>query len=127
MILLDSHVVLWTVLDSPRLGRRTRTALTAADTVFVSAVTFAELRIKAMLGKLQLPAELARGIAEQGLEPLPLAAAHAEALSRFPMLSRHDPFDRLLLAQATVEGLQLATADAALLALDLDFVIDATR
>ena len=86
-----------------------------------------ELTIKAMLGRLDVPAGLAGRAEEQGMAVLPVTAEHAEGLRGFPELARHDPFDRLLVAQASVGALRLLTADAVLLALGRDFVIDATR
>jgi PIN domain nuclease of toxin-antitoxin system len=58
---------------------------------------------------------------------LSITAEHAEALGDFPELTRHDPFDRLLVAQASRTGLQLLTADQVLLDLGRDFILDASR
>jgi PIN domain nuclease of toxin-antitoxin system len=80
-----------------------------------------------MLGKLSVPAEFSKRLVAQGLVPLSITAEHAEATRDFPELVRHDPFDRLLVAQASRAGLQLLTADQILLGLDRDFIIDATR
>lgn len=52
---------------------------------------------------------------------------HAEAVREFPELARHDPFDRLIVAQAHLTGMRLLTADCVLLALDRDFVVDASK
>jgi len=59
--------------------------------------------------------------------PLSITAEHAEAIQDFPELVRHDPFDRLLVAQASRTGLRLLTADQTLLGLGRDFIIDAGR
>ena len=63
----------------------------------------------------------------QGLALLSITAEHAEAVRDFPELVRHDPFDRLLVAQASRAGLRLLTADQILLAMGRDFIVDAGR
>ena len=113
--------------DSPRLGPRARQIIVSAVTVHVSAATVWELTIKAMLGKLSVPDKLASRLAEQGLVLLSITAEHAESIREYPELTRHDPFDRLLVAQASQAGLQLLTADRVLLGLGRDFIVDATR
>ena len=126
MLLLDGQVALWILDDSPRLGPRAREIITSATTVHVSAATIWELTIKAMLGKLSVPDKLADRLAEQGLALLNITAEHAEGIRDFPELTRHDPFDRLLVAQASHDGLRLLTSDRVLLALARDFILDAT-
>jgi len=126
LLLLDSQVALWVLDDSPRLGPSARQMITSATAVHVSAATVWELTIKAMLGKLSVPEKLAAGLAEQGLALLNISPEHAAAIRDFPELMRHDPFDRLLVAQASQAGLRLLTADRVLLGLDLDFLLDAT-
>ena len=106
---------------------RARQAITSAQGVYVSAATVWELTIKTMLGKLSVPVDFSKRLTAQGLVPLSITAEHAEAIRDFPQLVRHDPFDRLLVAQASRAGLQLLTADQILLGLDRDFIIDATR
>ncbi len=127
MLLLDSQALLWLLDDSPRLGPQARQAITSAQGVHVSAATVWELTIKTMLGKLSVPADLPARLAAQGLELLSITAEHAEAIRDFPELTRHDPFDRLLVAQACRAGLRLLTADQVLLNLGHDFILDAAR
>jgi PIN domain nuclease of toxin-antitoxin system len=127
MLLLDSQAVLWLLDDNPRLGPRAREAITSAQGVYVSAATVWELTIKTMLGKLSVPPDLGQTLTAQGLALLSITAEHAEAIRGFPELVRHDPFDRLLVAQAACAGLRLLTADQVLLGLDRDFIIDASR
>lgn len=126
MLLLDSQVLVWVLDDNPRLGQRARATIEAATRVYVSAATVWELTIKAMLGKLSIPENLTSRLIEQGFEPLAITAGHAEGLRDFPQLARHDPVDRLLVAQAAESGLPLLTADKVLLELDKDFIVDAT-
>lgn len=127
MLLLDSQALLWLLDDNPRLGRHARQAITSAQGVHVSAATVWELTIKTMLGKLSVPADLSKRLTAQGLVLVSITAEHAEALRDFPELTRHDPFDRLLVAQASRTGLRLLTADQVLLDLGRDFILDASR
>ena len=112
--------------DNPRLGPLAREAVAAATAVHVSVATVWELTIKAMLGELTIPEKFAGQLHEQGLILLNIDAAHAEGIREFPELVRHDPFDRLIVAQAKQSGLDLITADRVLLALGQSFIIDAT-
>lgn len=112
--------------DSPRLGRHAREMITSGEEVHVSTVSILELTIKAMAGRIAVPQKLASQLVDQGLSILNLTADHVEGLLSFPELSRHDPFDRALLAQASQAGLRLLTADQVLLALGRDFIVDAT-
>lgn len=127
MLLLDSQVVVWVLDDNPRLGRRARAAITSAPRVHVSAATVWELTTKSMLGKLKVPDGLPEKLADQGFALLDIAAEHAEGLRGWPELERHDPFDRLLVAQAEAENLTLLTADTMLLGLGRPFIVDATE
>lgn len=125
MLLLDGHVTLWVMDNNPRLGRQARTRIGAADRVHVSAATVWELTIKAMLGKLVIPERLSERIEQQGLMLLSIAAQDAEGIRGYPELVRHDPFDRLIVAQAERAGLQMLTADTVLLGLKRPFILDA--
>lgn len=125
MVLLDSHAVLWLADDPGRLGSEARRRLSQATQRYVSSVTQVEFRIKAMTGGFAMPARLFDSLEAQGLTPLSLTHEHAAAMVDFPELARHDPFDRLLLAQAHVERLSFLTADRHLLALGLEWLVDA--
>ncbi len=127
MLLLDSQALLWLLDDNPRLGPRARQLIASAQGVYVSAATVWELTIKTMLGKLSVPADLSMRLTAQGLVLISITAEHAEAIRDFPELVRHDPFDRLLVAQASRTGLRLLSADQVLLGLDRDYIIDARR
>lgn len=114
-LLLDTHLFLWSVTDSPRLSAETRSSILGADEVYVSAVSIWEVAIKAGLGKIQGDVrQLAEAIGASGFVSLPMTALHAAAVAELPPHHR-DPFDRLLVAQAMTEPLILLTADAALL------------
>lgn len=113
-LLLDTHVYLWYLADSPKLSRTARMTIATADEVFVSAASIWEATIKAGLGKVKadLPL-LVEGIEASGFSELPVTAAHAAAVAQLRPLHR-DPFDRLLVAQAIFEPLRLLTADPVL-------------
>lgn len=126
MFLVDSHVLLWLLTGRRPLGVSAAQMLEGADAVHVSAATVWELTIKAMLGKLRIPDDLERQLELQGFRVLDVTAQHASGIRTFPELIRHDPFDRLLVAQADIERLRLLTADRVLLTLDRSFIVDAT-
>ncbi len=112
-ILLDTHVFIWAVTDSRRLGKEARQVMRDATEVFVSAASIWEIAIKSALGKIKAdPEEMARAIVASGFIELPIAAAHATQVVRLPLVNDHkDPFARLLVAQSIVEPLVLLTAD----------------
>ena len=115
-LLLDTHIVLWTVLDAPELTRSTRKLMQDADTVFVSSVSLWEVAIKAATGKLLV--DIDRLLAElraSAFLPLPVVWEHAVAVRGLPPL-HGDPFDRMLVAQAMTEPMHLVTHDAHLAA-----------
>ncbi len=112
-LLLDSHIVLWWLSDDKRLSRKAHWLIERADEVFVSAATTWELVVKASLGKLRMPEGFLEVVEEQGFTHLPITPLHALAVRSLPWHHR-DPFDRILLAQATVQGLGLVSGNEAL-------------
>lgn len=126
MILLDTNAVYWGMTGDDRLGSGARDLLSGEPQRYVSSITHVELVIKQMVGKLHLPGDLAERLVGIGLQGLPYTEKHAVGLRTFPSLARHDPFDRMLLAQAHVEGMSFLTGDRALLSLDQPWIIDAT-
>lgn len=125
-LLLDTHVLLWQ-LDSAnaKLGPQTIKLVKEAEAVCVSSISVVEMQIKTMLGKFNAPLECEQMILEAGNTLMNFSASAADNIRKFATLARHDPFDRMLLAQADANGLAFLTGDAALLALNLEFVIDA--
>ena len=113
-ILLDTHVFLWMLDDSPKLPRSARALLTEpGNECFVSAVSFWEIAIKAALRRKDFLVEtdaLVRAADVAGLNHLPFVAAHAVHVAQLP-LHHPDPFDRALIAQAISEPLTLLTND----------------
>jgi PIN domain nuclease of toxin-antitoxin system len=109
-LLLDTHVVLWAMIGDPTLGTDLLDRLRHDPEVFVSPVTSWEITIRQAAGKLNGPPDLAERVRDAGFRQLPVTHAHAISAGRLPMHHR-DPFDRMLIAQAIVEGLTLATRD----------------
>ncbi len=98
-------------MDGPELGDRAREIIASpANTVFLSAVVVWEARVKQGVGKLNVPPDFAAVLEDQGFEKLPISLAHAHEVQALPPLHR-DPFDRMLIAQAKIEGLTLVTRD----------------
>jgi PIN domain nuclease of toxin-antitoxin system len=110
-LLLDTHTFLWWDADNARLPRHLYAAIASdQNLVYVSAVTVWEIAIKRAMGKLVFRASAAKAIEERGFFALPITVEHAEWAGSLPQLHR-DPFDRLLVAQAHLEGLTLVTVD----------------
>ena len=114
-LLLDTHVWLWWQADDRRLAKAARSVIAHAADVYISAVSAWEMAIKSALGKLTAPEDIAEAVEAGGFRELPVHFRHVAALHELPVHHR-DPFDRLLLAQALVDGLTLVTADSALAA-----------
>jgi PIN domain nuclease of toxin-antitoxin system len=111
-LLLDTHVVLWWGLNSRALRAEARRAISSADRVLASAASAWEVAIKVGLGRLRLKDPFVMLVERSGFEQLPIGFEHAERLAALPV-HHADPFDRMLAAQALVEGLTLVTHDRA--------------
>ena len=109
-LLLDTHVVLWQLSGERRLSEPAREAIAAADDLLLSVVSYAEMGVKAAVGKLRVPEDLHRRVADLGVRTLALSPAHGLAVSALPPHHR-DPFDRLIVSQAMIEKLTVVTAD----------------
>ncbi len=107
-LLLDTHVLLWWLEDSPELSEDLKDRIDSELEVHVSAATVWELSIKTALGKLEIPDDLTELLGQSGLSELPIRFHHAERAGRLPPVHR-DPFDRMLIAQALTERLTLVT------------------
>ena len=110
-LLLDTHVLLWSLTEPRRLSERARAVVEdPRSEVFVSSISGWEIALKRALGKLQAPDNLEASIKKQGFTPLPLTFHHAEQATALPP-HHGDPFDRMLVAQAQIEGLTVVTKD----------------
>lgn len=113
--LLDTHSFLWWITDSPQLSSRVREIISdGRNEIFLSAASGWEIAIKAQLGRLQLPGNLEHFIAGQltvnSIYSLPVQMSHALHVAVLPN-HHQDPFDRILVAQAQLEGLAIITSD----------------
>ena len=112
-LILDTHVILWWQRDDRRLKPAARRAIADAEIVWVSSVSAWEVAIKVALGRLRLTEPFGVLIAADKFTELPLTLAHAEVLAGLPP-HHTDPFDRMLIAQARVEGAVLVSHNRAL-------------
>jgi len=119
VILVDTHVFLWALRGDRDLGPGQRVVLDRhVGRTFLSIATLWEIEIKRRLGKLTAPGDLEEGAALFGWAILPIRTAHTTLIGTLPLL-HGDPFDRMLVAQAKVEGMSLMTADRQLAAYDV--------
>ncbi len=113
-VLLDTHVLLWAAGFPDRLSRGTRDLIDDDETeLLYSAASIWEVAIKSGLGRADFdvdPPILRRGLLENDYTELPVTGAHAAAVDLLPPIHA-DPFDRILIAQARIEGVILLTAD----------------
>ncbi|MGH2764150.1 MAG: type II toxin-antitoxin system VapC family toxin [Thermoleophilaceae bacterium] len=113
-LLLDTHAALWWLSDDERLGATSAKLMTdASNQVLLSAAVVWEVAIKRSLGKLDAPDDFAGTLLGAGARPLPVGIDHTEAVGELAWHHR-DPFDRLLVAQATVEQAVVVSNDEAL-------------
>lgn len=113
-ILLDTQIFIWCDQQPRMVEPRSLAALQdIGNDVFVSVASIWEIAIKRAIGKLQFAAPIAETVEKLGFGLLPIASAHAEHAGELPR-HHNDPFDRLIIAQAVLEGLLLATRDRAM-------------
>lgn len=116
-LLLDTHLLLWAAGRSDRLSADARALIQAEENqLFFSAASLWEIVIKRGLGREDFKVDarlLRRGLLDNGYSELPIGSEHVVAIEGLPPIHK-DPFDRILLAQAQVEGITLVTADSTL-------------
>lgn len=113
-LLLDSHLLVWLAAMTAKLPDQARTFIEDSENeLFFSSASTWELSVKHALGRNEIPVHprvLHRALLDNNFQELPVTSAHAFALEALPPLHK-DPFDRILIAQATNEGMLLLTAD----------------
>jgi PIN domain nuclease of toxin-antitoxin system len=118
-LLIDTHLLLWATIKPARLPKNARTLLEKIDNeLYFSAASIWEIAIKRGLGREDFdvdPRVLHRALVDNGYVELPIRGEHANAVVDLPVAHK-DPFDRMLVAQATVEGITLLTSDRKLAA-----------
>ena len=122
ILLLDAHAVLWWLADDPTLGTAARWAITdPVNDVLVSAASIWEIQIKRALGKLGAPVGLVEALDDAGFDVLPVTGHDAEHAVSLPP-HHHDPFDRMLVAQADRVGAIVVSRDVAFAAYGTDVI-----
>jgi PIN domain nuclease of toxin-antitoxin system len=114
-LLIDTHAFIWWLAESPRLSITAQLAIRATENaIYVSVATAWEIAIKVGQGKLpeaaEIMAEFEAAIANEGFALLPITVPHVRAAGAIQSTNR-DPFDRLLVAQALIEGMTLVSID----------------
>ena len=110
-LLLDTHTLLWTLVAPDRLSKNAAQAIAAEESeVFVSIVSPWEMAIAKALGRMDPPDNLEAQLEKRRFALLPVSLRHTHVIETLPHLHR-DPFDRMLVAQAQVEGLTIVTVD----------------
>ncbi len=113
-LLLDTHLLLWAAADAERLPAHARRLIGDMDNqLMFSAASLWEVAIKSGLGRKDFQADvrvLRRGLLDNSYSELPIGSDHVVAVESLPPIHK-DPFDRILVAQATVEGITLLTCD----------------
>jgi PIN domain nuclease of toxin-antitoxin system len=120
-LLVDAHAALWWLNNDRHLSAAAREAIAGAEEPLLGAGTLLEVSIKASLGKLEAPAEWAEELLDEGFALLPISLAHAGTYRALPYVelggkALRDPFDRLLVVQAEVEGVPIVTRDPEIIA-----------
>jgi PIN domain nuclease of toxin-antitoxin system len=114
-LLLDTHLLLWAAGEPKRLSKQARTLIDNPDNeLLFSAASLWEVAIKRRLGREDFKVDarlLRRGLLDNGYSELPIISDHVVATESLPPIHK-DPFDRVLVAQATVEGVTLLTIDS---------------
>lgn len=125
MVLLDTHVFLWLQTEPERLGRHLKAVEDPGTDLLLSAASSWEIAIKHGLGKLSLPEPPQEYVLERirlvGMIGLPIEHSHALAVSSLPPLHR-DPFDRMIVAQATVLDVPVITSDPAIIQYEIETI-----
>lgn len=120
---LDTHVAVWLARGDARLSKQILKDINSHGETVISAISLAELEMKAGIGKIAMPPNLGEVFESFGIKVEPFGLEATQQLARFPSLARHDPFDRLILAQASARlGTTFFTADEAIADLGLGWV-----
>lgn len=110
-LLLDTHALIWWMNGSSQLGPLSKQLIAEKNNqIYVSAASIWEMSIKRQMGKLEVPDDLDSIIDELGFDKLDISLFHAEQAGNLPTHHK-DPFDRMLIAQAQAEGLQIIYSD----------------
>ena len=113
--LLDTHIVLWILKNDEKNLKNFMTILTdSRNTFFVSLASYWEMMIKSSIGKLEIPENIPEKVRESGVQWLNMKFEHLNQIKKLPPI-HSDPFDRLIVAQAEIEGMKILTRDVKVL------------
>jgi len=111
IVLLDTHALIWSVEDSPRLSKKARSIIVdARNIVLASAASAWEISIKKAIGRLSAPDDLEETVEAAGFRKRSITFADARRVTTLPP-HHHDPFDRMLVAQALEDGVPIVSRD----------------
>ena len=113
MFLIDTHVMIWILSDSKKISEKARTTLDSGEKVYISIASLWEIAIKQGIGKLDLSYSIEDIVSKcdaYGISILDIKAKHLDNMKSLPDIHK-DPFDRLIVSQALVEGLDLISKD----------------
>ncbi|XOV94017.1 MAG: type II toxin-antitoxin system VapC family toxin [Bacteroidota bacterium] len=120
--LIDTHIFIWIFSEPEKIKRKVKAILDDPEVIlFVSPITFYEIQLKKILGKLDFEPELDEIIGEEYFEVLNITSEHTIATIDLPLLHR-DPFDRILIAQSIVEEITMITGDKEIMMYDFPYV-----
>lgn len=126
MLVLDTNALL-AILTRPNLfGLKTTKLVASAGALYFSSISVFEIAIKNMLGKLKLSRPLLDLLDSPELKRLPFTVEDALETYSLPSLSRHEPFDRMILATARSHGAKVITSDEKMLELGFDWILDSS-
>jgi PIN domain nuclease of toxin-antitoxin system len=127
MLVLDTNALLALLTRPNLLGSRTTKLVTNQGLLYFSSISVFEIAIKNMLGKLSLARPLIELLDSPELRCVPFDVEEAVETYSLPSLSRHEPFDRMILATARSQGAKLITSDRKILELGFDWVLDSSK
>ena len=124
MFLLDTHTLIWTILEDDKITDSTKEILISSDNLFVSIASLWEIAIKQSIGKLDIIYSIER-IADESVKNeikiLDIKPRHLDAIRTLPPI-HNDPFDRLIIAQAMTEGMKIITKDGMIPKYDIETI-----
>ncbi len=121
-IIIDTHIFLWALAEPQKISEAKRRELeTATNTIYVSAISVAEMMLKASMGKLAIDFDVVDMVKQSGFELLDFSAEDAVGLKSLPFHHK-DPFDRMLISQSASRGFALMSDDTKLSLYDCQMV-----
>ena len=125
-LLIDTHILIWFITEHPQLTNKSKTLIENSQSCFISVASLWEIGIKMSLGKLELRInldELVKIILESGFAILPINQIHVIKNSELNFFHK-DPFDRILIAQALIEDLEIITSDTTFLNYPVNTIVN---